>query len=87
MGETPVIQWRVVRGARLKADDAVRLFKEGRTVTEVSEILGIGRGASTARCKMHLLSSFRTEKVSLEFLHLSFLQAKGPESQSLWGIP
>lgn len=31
--------------ARLKADEAVRLFKEGRTVTEVSRTLGIGRGS------------------------------------------
>jgi DNA invertase Pin-like site-specific DNA recombinase len=31
--------------ARLKADEAVKLFKEGRTVTQVAEALGIGRGS------------------------------------------
>jgi len=31
--------------ARLKADEAVTLFKEGRTVTEVAKALGIGRGS------------------------------------------
>ncbi len=31
--------------ARLKADEAVKLFKEGRTVTEVAKALGIGRGS------------------------------------------
>src|SRR5271170_6253396 len=31
--------------ARLKADEAVRLFKEGRTVTQIAKALGIGRGS------------------------------------------
>lgn len=31
--------------ARAKADDAVRLFKAGRTVSQVAEELGIGRGS------------------------------------------
>ena len=31
--------------ARLRADDAVRLFKEGRTVTQIAEALSIGRGS------------------------------------------
>jgi len=30
--------------ARLKADEAVKLFKEGRTVTEIAKSLNIGRG-------------------------------------------
>jgi len=31
--------------ARLKADEAVRLFREGGTVTQVANALGIGRGS------------------------------------------
>jgi len=31
--------------ARLKADEAVRLFREGRTVTQIANALGIGRGS------------------------------------------
>ncbi len=31
--------------ARLKADEAVRLHREGKTVTEVAKALGIGRGS------------------------------------------
>ena len=31
--------------ARLSADEAVRLFKEGRTVTEIAGTLAIGRGS------------------------------------------
>ena len=31
--------------ARLKADEAVKLFREGRTVTQVAEMLSIGRGS------------------------------------------
>ena len=31
--------------ARLKADEAVTLFKAGRTVTEIGEALSIGRGS------------------------------------------
>jgi DNA invertase Pin-like site-specific DNA recombinase len=31
--------------ARLKADEAVKLFKEGRTVTDVARALSIGRGS------------------------------------------
>ena len=31
--------------ARLKADEAMQLFKEGRTVTQIAKALGIGRGS------------------------------------------
>jgi DNA invertase Pin-like site-specific DNA recombinase len=31
--------------ARLKAGEAVKLFGEGRTVTEIAKALGIGRGS------------------------------------------
>jgi DNA invertase Pin-like site-specific DNA recombinase len=31
--------------ARLKADQAVKLFREGRTVTEIAKALTIGRGS------------------------------------------
>ena len=31
--------------ARLKADEAVKLFKAGRTVTQIAGALGIGRGS------------------------------------------
>jgi DNA invertase Pin-like site-specific DNA recombinase len=31
--------------ARLKADDAVKLFKQGRTVSEIAKVLTIGRGS------------------------------------------
>ncbi len=31
--------------ARLKADEAVKLFKDGRTVTEIAKALSIGRGS------------------------------------------
>jgi DNA invertase Pin-like site-specific DNA recombinase len=31
--------------ARLKADEAVKLFGEGRTVTQIASALGIGRGS------------------------------------------
>jgi len=31
--------------ARLKADEAAKLFKEGRTVTQIANALGIGRGS------------------------------------------
>jgi DNA invertase Pin-like site-specific DNA recombinase len=31
--------------ARLKADEAVELFKTGRTVTQIANALGIGRGS------------------------------------------
>jgi DNA invertase Pin-like site-specific DNA recombinase len=31
--------------ARLKADEAVKLFSEGRTVTQIANALGIGRGS------------------------------------------
>jgi DNA invertase Pin-like site-specific DNA recombinase len=31
--------------ARLKADEAVKLFKAGRTVTQIANDLGIGRGS------------------------------------------
>jgi DNA invertase Pin-like site-specific DNA recombinase len=31
--------------ARLKADEAVKLFKTGRTVTQIADALGIGRGS------------------------------------------
>jgi len=31
--------------ARLKADEAVKLFKAGRTVTQIASALGIGRGS------------------------------------------
>ena len=31
--------------ARLKSDDAVKLFETGRTVTEVAKLLSIGRGS------------------------------------------
>ncbi len=31
--------------ARVKADDAVSLFQSGRTVSQVSKELGIGRGS------------------------------------------
>ena len=31
--------------ARLKADEAVKLFKEKRTVTEIADALRIGRGS------------------------------------------
>jgi len=31
--------------ARLKADEAVKLFKAGRTVTQIANALGIGRGS------------------------------------------
>jgi DNA invertase Pin-like site-specific DNA recombinase len=31
--------------ARLKADEAVKLFREGRTVTDIADALSIGRGS------------------------------------------
>jgi Helix-turn-helix domain of resolvase len=31
--------------ARLKADEAAKLFKAGRTVTQIANALGIGRGS------------------------------------------
>ena len=31
--------------ARLKADESVKLFKAGRTVTQIASALGIGRGS------------------------------------------